>query len=73
MAALVDCENGNHWLRQAAEAGWGKAEFILFQYYFNEVAPCRGCPPYAMDKVEAIKWLHHAANHGFFRLNPLLL
>jgi len=60
----VDCESGNQWLTKAAENGWPKAEFFLFQLYYNGVAPGKDCPVYPKDKTEAVKWLRRAANHG---------
>jgi len=59
----VDCESGNQWLAKAAENGWFRAEFILFQLYYNGVAPGKDCPAYRQDKIEAIKWLRRAAAH----------
>jgi TPR repeat protein len=68
----VDCESGNQWLTKAAENSWPKAEFILFQLYYNGVAPGKDCPAYPKDKTEAIKWLRRAADHGNFQAQSTL-
>jgi TPR repeat protein len=70
--APVDFENGKQWLAKAAEAGWARAEFCLFQLYYNGVAPGRECPPYPKDKVEAVKWLRRAADHENFQAQSTL-
>jgi uncharacterized protein len=62
--APVDFENGRQWLAQSAEAGWAQAEFCLFQLYYNIAAPGPRLPLYPKDKVEAVKWLRRAADHG---------
>ncbi len=58
-----DCDSGCEWLNRAAENGWPKAEFFLFQLNYNGLAPGTNCPPYPQDKSEAIKWLRQAADH----------
>jgi TPR repeat protein len=68
----VDCESGNQWLAKAAENGWPKAEFILFQLYYNGVAPGKDCPTYLKDKTGAIKWLRRAADHGHLQAQSTL-
>jgi hypothetical protein len=68
----LDCDSGNQWLTKAAENGWPKAEFILFQLNYNGVAPGKDCPAYAKDKTEAIKWLRRAADHGNFQAQSTL-
>jgi hypothetical protein len=68
----VDCDSGNQWLIKAAENGWPKAEFILFQLYYNGVAPGKDCPAYLKDKTEALKWLRRAADHGYFQAQSTL-
>ncbi len=45
----LNCESGNEWLTKAAENGWSKAEFILFQLYYNGVAPGKECPAYLQE------------------------
>ncbi len=60
----LDFERGQEWLSKAAENGWPKAEFCLFQMYYNGVPPGKDCPAYPKDKVGAIKWLRRAAEHG---------
>ena len=58
-----DFEGGKEWLAKAAENGWSKAEFSLFQLYYNGLQPGKDCPAYPKDKTEAIKWLRRAAEH----------
>jgi len=59
-----DCDQGAKWLAQAAENGWPRAEFTLFQLYFSGVAAAKDCPAYPKDLHEGIKWLRRAAEHG---------
>jgi TPR repeat protein len=60
----LDFEGGKEWLSKAAENGWPRAEFCLFQLYYNGLPPGKGCPAYPKDKSEAIKWLRLASEHG---------
>jgi TPR repeat protein len=62
--APINFEDGKYWLARSAEAGWNRAEFYLFQLYFNGIAPGPECPPYPKDVPEAMKWIHRAADHG---------
>lgn len=59
----AEFENGKNWLAKAASAGWAKAEFALFCLQYNGIAPAPNCPPYPVDKTEAVKWLRLAAEH----------
>jgi TPR repeat protein len=68
----MNCETGNEWLKKAADNGWSRAEFTLFQTYYNGYAPAKNCPPYPQDKVEAIKWLRRAADHGDHQAQSML-
>lgn len=61
---VVDCDGGTMWLEKAAENGWPKAEYLLFQFYYNGLPPGRNCPAFTQDKTEAVKWLRRAAEHG---------
>jgi hypothetical protein len=58
-----DFEGGKRWLAKAAENGWAKAEFALFQLYYYGFPPVADCPAYPKDKTQAIKWLRRAAEH----------
>lgn len=60
----ANCEAGKRWLNLAAEAGWARAEFILFNLLFNGRAPSPDCPAYPKDIAQAVKWIHLAADHG---------
>jgi TPR repeat protein len=66
------CESGNQWLARAAENGWPRAEFILFQLYYHGAAPGKECPAYPKDKAEALKWLRRAAVHGNLQAQSIL-
>ncbi|HEX3624441.1 MAG TPA: hypothetical protein VH280_03345 [Verrucomicrobiae bacterium] len=59
-----DFEKGKQWLTEAASNGWNQAEFDLFKFYYNGVAPAAGSPKFPIDRPEAIKWLRRAADHG---------
>jgi len=59
-----DCEAGREWISKAAENGWPRAEFALFQMCFNGARPSQDCPAFAKDPLEAVKWLRRAADHG---------
>jgi uncharacterized protein len=67
-----DFEGGEQWLAKAAEAGWGKAEFYLFQLYYTGIAPTPECPSYPKDKTEALKWLRRAADDGNLQAQGVL-
>jgi TPR repeat protein len=67
-----NCEWGKEWLSRAAENGWPKAEFTLFQLFFNGLAPGKDCPAYPKDKIEGIKWLRRAAEHGNVQAQAIL-
>jgi len=67
-----DFESGREWLSQAAESEWPKAEFLLFQLYYNGLSPVKDGPAYPKDKTEGIKWLRRAAAHGFFQAQSVL-
>jgi TPR repeat protein len=68
----LDCDGGNKWITMAATNGWPKAEFMLFQLYYNGLAPSKDCPRYSQDKVEAVKWLRRAAEHGSLQAQSTL-
>ncbi len=68
----LDFEGGREWLSKAAENGWPRAEFCLFQLYYNGLPPGKDCPAYPKDKIEAIKWLRQAAEHGNYQAQSLL-
>jgi TPR repeat protein len=68
----LDPEGGREWLQKAAENGWPKAEFLLFQLYFNGFSPTNGFPAYPKDRVEGVKWLRRAAEHGHFQAQSIL-
>jgi TPR repeat protein len=70
--APQDFEGGRQWLAKAAEAGWGRAEFCLYQLYDNGVPPGPGCPPYPKNTTEAIKWLRQAAGHENLQAQSIL-
>ena len=67
-----DFEGGKHWLARAAENGWARAEFCLFQLYYNGIPPVRGCPPYPKNAAEAIRWLRRAAAHENLQAQAVL-
>ena len=68
----LDFDGGKEWLSKAAENGWPRAEFCLFQLYYNGVPPEKDCPAYPKDKIEAIKWLRRAAESGDLRAQSTL-
>jgi TPR repeat protein len=68
----LDFKKGKEWLAKAAENGWPKAEFCLFQLYYKGSAPGKDCPAYPQDKTEALKWLRRAANHDSFQAQSTL-
>lgn len=68
----LDFEAGKQWMAKAAENGWPKAEFCLFQLYDNGLPPGKDCPAYPKDKNEAIKWLRQASEHGNFQAQSTL-
>jgi TPR repeat protein len=68
----LDFEAGKEWLSKAAENGWPRAEFFLFQLYDNGLPPGKDCPAYPEDKIEAIKWLRRAAEHGHLQAQSTL-
>jgi TPR repeat protein len=70
--APPDCERGKQWLAKSAENGWGKAEFLLFQLYYNGKSPVADCPPYPKDTVEAMKWLRRASEHENLQAQSVL-
>ena len=57
---------------KAADANWSKAEFTLFQLYYNGSPPGKECTPYPKDHVQAIKWLRQAAAHSFLQAEAYL-
>jgi TPR repeat protein len=63
-ALQPDCSDGKDWLEKAAENGWPRAEFCLFQFYYNGLKPGKDCTAYPVDKIEGLKWLRRAADHG---------
>jgi TPR repeat protein len=67
-----DCEAGKQWLAQAAENGWSKAEFYLFQLCYNGVQPSQACAAYPKDVPEAVKWLRRAAEHDNLQAQSVL-
>jgi len=67
-----DCEAGKQWLATAAENGWAKAEFCLFQLYYNGVPPIPMCPTYPKDVPQAVKWLRRAAEHDNWQSQSIL-
>jgi hypothetical protein len=69
---ILSSEYGTEWLAKAAENGWPKAEYTLFQLYYNGVPPGKDCLAYPKDKAEAIKWLRRAAEHGYFQAQSML-
>lgn len=69
---VLSYEMGKEWLAKSAENGWAKAEFLLFQFYYNGLAPAQNCPAYPQDKVEAVKWLRRAAEHGNYQAQSTL-
>lgn len=68
----LDFTAGKDWLSKAAENGWSRAEFCLFQLYFEGLPPGKDCPAYPKDKIEAIKWLRRAAEHDDLRAQSIL-
>jgi hypothetical protein len=44
----------------------------LFQLYDNGLPPGKDCPAYPEDKIEAIKWLRRAAEHGHLQAQSTL-
>lgn len=68
----LDFDKGKQWLAEAANNGWGKAEFLLFELYYNGAPPGPGCPSYPHDKTEAIQWLRRAVEHGNFQAQSIL-
>jgi TPR repeat protein len=70
--APADYEGGKQWLAKAAENGWGRAEFCLFQLYSGSALPGPGCPPYPKDMTEAVKWLRLAAGHEHLQAQAVL-
>jgi len=67
-----DFESGKQWLAKAAENGWGRAEYFLFQCYFNGAPPGPGWPSYPKDSAEAIKWIRRAAQHDNLQAQAVL-
>jgi TPR repeat protein len=65
-------DTGRDWLDKAAENGWARAEFCLFQLYYNGIAPGKDCPAYPQDKTEGVKWLRRAAEHGSIQAQSIL-
>jgi hypothetical protein len=68
----LDFDAGKEWLSKAAENGWSKAEFCLFQLYYNGISPAPECPSYPKDTAEAIKWLRRAAEHENLQAQAIL-
>ena len=71
-AGAIDVDMGREWLAKAAANGWPRAQFFLFQFYYNGTPPALGCPPYTVDKVKAIEWLRRAALHGLLSAQATL-
>jgi TPR repeat protein len=67
-----DFESGKRWLATAAENGWARAEFLLFQLYFNGLAASPKSPAYPKDTAQAIKWLRRAAEHDNLQAQSIL-
>ena len=68
----LDFEKGKEWLTKAAENGWPKAEFCLFQLYYKGLPPGKDCPAYPQDKAEALKWLRRAVEHDSLQAQSTL-
>mgnify|MGYP001601892600 CR=1 FL=1 len=68
----LDFEGGKKWLAEAAENGWPKAEFCLFQLYYYGIPPAKDCPAYPKDKPKAVKWLQRATDHGNYQAQSTL-
>jgi uncharacterized protein len=65
-------ELGKEWLAKSAENGWPKAEFILFQLYYNGSSLVPGGAHYPKDTTEGIKWLRRAAEQSDFQAESML-
>jgi uncharacterized protein len=65
-------ESGKQWLRRAAENGWARAEFCLFQLCYNGIPPAPQCPAYPKDPAEGIRWLRRAAEHENWQAQSVL-
>src|SRR2546421_6186780 len=71
-AAPRDCESGKRWLAKSAENGWARAEFSLFELYYNGGPGSRECPAYPKDRAEGVKWLCPAAEHENLQAQAIL-
>jgi TPR repeat protein len=67
-----DVEGSKQWLPKAADNGWGRAEFALFQLYYSGGRPGPACPAYPKDRGEAVKWLRRAAGHEVLQAQSVL-
>lgn len=67
-----DCKTAKQWLDQAAENGWPRAEFCLFELYYNGISAGPSCSPYPKDVPKAIKWLRRAAEHNYLQAQAFL-
>ena len=70
--SLPDCDAGKEWMEKCASNGWARAEFTLFELYYNGTQLAPGCPHYPKDQLEAIKWLRRAAEHEDVRAGARL-
>jgi len=71
-SAASQFEDGKQWLAKAAENGWARAEFGLFQLYYSGAPPGPACPAYPKDTAEAVKWLRRAAGHDNLQAQAVL-
>lgn len=59
------------WINEAADSGWAKADYLLFQFNYYGVPATNGLPAFPRDKGKGIYWLRKAAQDGSIRSQAL--
>jgi TPR repeat protein len=67
-----DCEAGKKWLELSARNKWPRAELYMFRVLYNGFSLGEKCSNFAVDKNEALEWLHRAADQHYFPAQSIL-